>query len=301
MAETGIGGCVHGTCVSHPEIRVSVELITPEVAAEMLGRNTHNRHLSGNVRAHRGNIYLSMANDEWRLNGESIKFGRDGTLLDGQHRLAACVESGHAFETLVVRGLDPRSQDVMDSGRKRTVSDVVTMGGTKRAQIVSAAALLVINYANAGMFPKSGIATCTREGQIRFVRRNEDELLRAVKLSVRERTSDIIQPATATACAFILSRVSEEDVREFFDDLAGLSQRHQPVAALRSTLANHRIRTGKKADRQTAAALTIKAWNAYMDGVEIKRLAWSHGGVRQENFPEVEGMTDKIRAGLLGE
>ena len=34
-----------------------------------------------------------MANDNWSVTGESIKFGADGKLKDGQNRLAACVRS----------------------------------------------------------------------------------------------------------------------------------------------------------------------------------------------------------------
>ena len=34
-----------------------------------------------------------MANDKWSVTGESIKFGADGKLKDGQNRLAACVRS----------------------------------------------------------------------------------------------------------------------------------------------------------------------------------------------------------------
>lgn len=146
---------------------MSVSSLTPEVAGgEMLGRNTHNRHLSGNVRRIGATSTSPWRTTEWRLNGESIKFGRDGTPRGVQAR--RCVESRHASDSHPrrTRGLDPRVPEMADSGRKRTVSDVVTMGGTKRAQIVSAAAFLVINHANARDVPKRAASPRAPEGQI---------------------------------------------------------------------------------------------------------------------------------------
>ena len=60
--------------------------ITPELAHEWLGFNTHNR----NIRQRIVTAYAAdMTGGDWQWNGESIKFAEDGTLLDGQHRLAA--------------------------------------------------------------------------------------------------------------------------------------------------------------------------------------------------------------------
>ncbi len=47
----------------------------------------------------------AMKSGEWKYNGESIKVCTDGSLLDGQHRLEACIESGVTFDTLLVTNL----------------------------------------------------------------------------------------------------------------------------------------------------------------------------------------------------
>src|SRR5262245_40256746 len=46
-----------------------------------------------------------MKNGRWNLNGDTIKFSADDKLIDGQHRLQACVECGVGFPTLVARGI----------------------------------------------------------------------------------------------------------------------------------------------------------------------------------------------------
>lgn len=78
--------------------------ITPQVAQMMLEHNTHNRNLTES----RAQAYArDMASGNWRYTGEGIKFGPDGTLLDGQTRLRAIVLSGVTITMPVWRGIDP--------------------------------------------------------------------------------------------------------------------------------------------------------------------------------------------------
>lgn len=102
--------------------------ITPQVAQAMLEHNTHNRNLTES----RAQAYArDMVSGNWRYTGEGIKFGPDGTLLDGQTRLRAIVLSGVTITMPVWRGIDPDAQLVMDSGRPRSNSDALSLRGEK--------------------------------------------------------------------------------------------------------------------------------------------------------------------------
>ena len=98
-------------------IKTNVEVITPAVAAEYL--RLYNQ---GNRKPNKAQVayYAKMMNEgEWELNGESIKFSGSGEtlrLLDGQHRLMACVEANVPFETLVVRDIEEKTFDTLDQG-----------------------------------------------------------------------------------------------------------------------------------------------------------------------------------------
>lgn len=60
--------------------------ITPQLAEELLARNTFNRKPS----QRKIRRYAAMMRDgEWQLNGEPLKFSAAGRLLDGQSRLQA--------------------------------------------------------------------------------------------------------------------------------------------------------------------------------------------------------------------
>src|SRR4051794_2644385 len=90
--------------------------VTPEIAREWLESNHNNRPLRGdNVKA----LARDMRNDDWRLVGDPIRIDRLGNLIDGQHRLAAVVDSGVTIPFYVATGLEPEDKRVIDAGIKR--------------------------------------------------------------------------------------------------------------------------------------------------------------------------------------
>lgn len=115
--------------------------ITPQVAQMMLEHNTHNRNLTES----RAQAYArDMASGNWRYTGEGIKFGPDGTLLDGQTRLRAIVLSGVTITMPVWRGIDSDAQLVMDSGRPRSNSDALSLRGEK--DVVTLRAIICADF-----------------------------------------------------------------------------------------------------------------------------------------------------------
>jgi hypothetical protein len=55
----------------------------------------------------------------WKTNGATIVFNGD-QLIDGQHRLMAVIQSGHAIVAPVVRGVDTGAFETIDTGILRT-------------------------------------------------------------------------------------------------------------------------------------------------------------------------------------
>jgi hypothetical protein len=103
-------------------MRVNVETITPDKAVEYLKKNTANRALRPTwVKT----LAFSMRRGDWRLSHQGIAFSTAGDLLDGQHRLAAVIESGVSVEMTVARGVDPAAFISMDLGAKRSVADLL--------------------------------------------------------------------------------------------------------------------------------------------------------------------------------
>ena len=103
-------------------MNVQIVEITPERAKQYLEKNTRNRTLrESKVAAYS----RDMKNGDWMFTHQGIAFNCDGTLLDGQHRLAAIVDSGKTQRMLVTTGIQTDSQLVMDGHAKRTPGDAI--------------------------------------------------------------------------------------------------------------------------------------------------------------------------------
>jgi hypothetical protein len=92
--------------------------ITPELAARMLECNTHNRTVTD---SHVRNLSADMAAGRWVVTHQGIAYDANGTLVDGQHRLWACIESKTTIRMMVSYNVDPDSLKVIDTGKGRTV------------------------------------------------------------------------------------------------------------------------------------------------------------------------------------
>src|SRR6185503_5365241 len=68
-----------------------------------------------------------MEAGDWDFNGETVKFSKEGFLLDGQHRLKAIIDSGTTQTLIVVYGLDMKSQATIDRNIVRKFSDTLRM------------------------------------------------------------------------------------------------------------------------------------------------------------------------------
>lgn len=125
--------------MSVPKMAMACETVTPEMAAKWLLLNLpHNRSIT---RARVEKLSEAMRGGKFRLTGEAVIFtdGADGSecLLDGQHRLIACVLAGVAIRVWVCRHAEAEVFRVIGSGKSRTAADRVSMLGVANASSVA--------------------------------------------------------------------------------------------------------------------------------------------------------------------
>jgi hypothetical protein len=123
-------------------IEVSVELIDPELAKFYLGKLARNRHVT---RFHVMGLARDMKNKRWVFNADPIRFNGE-KLIDGQHRLNGVIDSGTTQEFLMVRGLPKGAFDTIDTGRRRSTSDYVSIEGHQYPLSISSAARWYLAY-----------------------------------------------------------------------------------------------------------------------------------------------------------
>ena len=277
--------------VEMPEIKVEIMRITPEVAAEMLNHNESNRGIAWLVVE---KYARDMKRNAWALNGQTLKFGKSGRLLDGQHRLQASVQCETSFPAIVVRGLDDAVFDTFDLGSRRAIGDVLR----DRDEINTSSlgtALRQLWLLQHGLIQSRGAAPTIAE--LLDVLEQHPDLRESVRLQHKIR--GVTAPTIILALHYIFTRVDDVKANWFLDRLsdgADLSPRH-PILTLRDQLM--RARNGRKITISDAerAAWTIKAWNAFCQNRPVATLKWQQLGPRKEAFPEIGGLA-RIRRPL---
>jgi hypothetical protein len=100
-------------------------LVTPEIATKWLEGNTHNRTLRQSVVER---YARDMKAGKWQLTPECIAFDFNKTLVDGQHRLWAVIESETATRFMVAYDVRPEVRAVINAGLVRTDTDHLKFG-----------------------------------------------------------------------------------------------------------------------------------------------------------------------------
>lgn len=267
------------TSISKPA--ASIVYVDPATAARWLDKNKINRKASAAVVRKYAD---DMRNDRWALTGAPIQFS-DERLLDGQHRLMAVVQSGATIPFFVVRNLDVGAQHFMDVGKKRTVSDQLTLDGVKNASVVAAAARLAYLW-DTGRVGSAGQGANISDAAIREFLATQPVLHTASDFAVQvyRRGLDIHPSVIATAFwGIVTNGANPQQVAEFFGDLADLrtSGDGDPRKALLRRIQSARKNRERLVQVDTLS-MVIRTWNAHVRGKPMFRMpALSRSGVVQ--------------------
>lgn len=251
------------------EPTAEVYKVTPAVAKRWLSRNVRNRPIrKGEV----AKYARDMKAGAWQVTGEAIKFDTNGALADGQHRLTAVIESGATVNMLVVRGVSPEAQAVMDSGNKRTAADALHFGGVKNPTIVAAAARLALSEPGAG-FAEKRTHSPTNTEIAAFV--DEHPRLKFAADMARHYYPAFDAPPSVLALAWMRfeGAAGPFAAGEFFDAVAESSTdgAGDPRAALIKRL-NAARRQRERLESSAYLSMIYRTWNAWRDGRKLARL-----------------------------
>ena len=245
--------------------------LTPEMARGYLQSNTRNRPLR---QSHVTKLAREIAAKRWVYNGESIKFSRDGTLVDGQHRLHAVIRAGVAIETEVVTDLETASFYTIDSGLRRKTADYLSLDhGIVNSFIVANAGRMIVNYLTGrriseGAQPSEVMSFLERGDNMKEI----EELCREAKGG---KSTHFIPYGTVAAVAWLGGQGHGLDkAYEFVHGLVtgiNLSE-GDPRYALRNIFLGVKS-GGRTRDYQWSMACTTSAWNAFVRGQQLHRLS----------------------------
>lgn len=268
-------------------VTTEMTTVTPEQAADWLAHNTHNRKLRDNQVAA---LVRDMQEGNWKWNGDSIKFAKDGTLLDGQHRLTAVVRSGQPIDILIIRGLEKKTQATMDTGAKRTGADVLKLQGEKNYTVLAAALRACILW-DSGVRNIGGGNRVTTNSNILDYLEQHPEMRDYVETYNTMRRGITLPASVGVTAIKLFTEIDPEDAEYFFTRLASAEghYRGDPIFEARRALMDEATGSTQTRGGRTSTwkmAILIKSWNKYRNGETIKQLSYRPGGANREKFPE---------------
>jgi hypothetical protein len=278
--------------VTHPNFNLiegvlfgAVE-ITPDMAQLWLLRNKNIRRLQESKLS----LFAeAMSKDQWDLNGESIKFDKDGNLVDGQNRLTACVKANKSFTSAVAFGID--SAINVDRGKPRTVGQIIqAQEFAYDANAMSA----MINYLHAYKDEGSaGFVTVghgrhplTLDDALRTAKENQQDLNYSIRATNKVKKIFNRYSLHAALHYLFCQTAGTALADQFYEGLiTGLNlSSSDPVYHLREKLMklkNNQIATPINA----YAGMIIKGWNYFITGRSISNFKYTYA---VDGVPEIK-------------
>jgi hypothetical protein len=256
--------------------------VTPEIAAEWLSHNTGNRRLVAN---HVASLEAVLNRGEWALNGETIKFSSSGRLLDGQHRLTACVNSGVGFWTYVIFGLPEAAFDTIDTNaRPRKPGDILSINGKLHANSLAACVKFLWVFSQNGQFYDGGKGAGFSPRVCMDILDRRPSLEQFVSLTHNSRVMS--SPSLFAALAYLFSCVDDSLSAEFVNVIKdGSADLARPFNVLRESLIGRRM-TSVSIGTRPLAFMAIRAWNSELSGTWLKKVYYKPN----EDFPHIDGL-----------
>lgn len=260
--------------------------MTPEIAADLLRRNSNNRPIREVIT---NNYLADMRAGKWKYAGDPIRLAEDGTLLDGQHRLTAmaAMPSGWSAPVLLIEGLPTSAQLVMDQGRKRSPGQQLHLLGYANAHHLASTVRVLIEWRDGLMFRDTSQQAVVTTARIQeFVEANPH-----IPLLVNEARKLVVScymtPAVVAAFYIEAASIDKEMADEFITQLAegtGLKP-GSPILALRERAIRGKADRRKDSDRNQLGLL-IRTWNMHWNGQTVTRMQLPKGGTfTADKFP----------------
>lgn len=186
---------------------VDIELITPEIAKAFLLKNTANRSLRPIAVSE---YAAEMKTGGWVLGCDAIGFDRNGTLINGQHRLNALIKSGLSAEFIVARNLPDKSIDALDIGKRRMLHERLTIAGNKlNARQTNICSLLITPWSS-NYFVR--VKTSIQREMLVAVHKEYKEAIEQASSMVSK-----INGCELAAAVYLASHASYSEVRDFLN------------------------------------------------------------------------------------
>jgi hypothetical protein len=234
------------------------------------------------------NLAGAITSGQWRVTHQGIAFSESGSLIDGQHRLAAIALAGQTVPILVTEGLPDDAFDAIDTGRTRTPATALTIAGYSNTNVLASAARYYLTYqAIAGdiRLPSGELrASFTTHDLLTLLDTATGAAILGALTPAQRMAASLGRPGITTWLATALAVLDDvgPDVQlrsQFVEAVENgtMLDARSPILYLRRWLTSENGYAGlARASRgYIGIALVVKAWNAWLNSEE-----WTAANVR---------------------
>jgi len=275
-------------------ISLAIETITPVMAQAWLDRGGTNRKPSERAIQ---KLMWAIQLGEWDMTGETIKLDKDGKVRDGQHRLHAVIRAGIPVDNIVVRGISESAFDKIDTGKSRSMADVLSIHGHNQtvAKATAARGLMLIEQIGRITTGGSRLGTIpmpSNAAGLAYIE-SHPEVNEGIRLADKVRVVGGFVGGTGLWAIPLAMfwRLSPEQTEVFVESLVvgEMLERGSPILRLRNSY------QGRSRDwhahgeaRERLVAIVIKAWNFWRRDETVQQISWHNTGRGAEKFPVPE-------------
>jgi len=264
-------------------IKSKIKKITPEYAKKLLEATEAAGITNRKVNQRTVDMYAkALREGKWKLNGEDIKLDEEGYVLDGQHRLLACIKAGVPMNTCFKTGVPRDSFDTIDCGRIRNGNQVLQMSDVPYYTVVNSIIIGIREYSTYGHMDTKEKRLAPYELLEEYNKRPDDyqEAAQFAMKCVWE--THLMTPKLVGTLYFHLVhnvKANKAKVEEFLSSITSFKTADDPIAEKMRLWLNrsHHI----KVRERLRIAYIIKSWNAYITGDKAPRF----GEHDDENMP----------------
>lgn len=273
-----------------PDLGVAMVTIDCDGAAYLLER------LDPNIRsasaAAISKYVEDMRDGSWH-DGSPMDFG-PGYVISGQKRLQAQVATLTTQTYAVCHGRDAASADTTDTAQTRTLANSLQYRGEKYVATLAPLLVKLHVYRKFRTLVVVGSRQPSKAQCLRLLEEYPEALRDAARQGHAFSALCGIPPSYCAPLWYLFGLADEDDRDAFFESLStglGMESATDPIYRLRKQLANERAKSrSRQVGAEFKAAWTVKAWNAWRRGEEVKVFKWIPGGAKPEPFPRIDGL-----------